>query len=306
MKLLCYEYKMFGPRAGVIVNDGIADITSLLDYPVVLKDVGAVINAYDNAVDVICGALAKNPQVMTLALDEVRLRAPLLCPPNIRDCAIFEKHVTRAGMNHGIGTPPSWYEKARFIFSNTGKIYGQDDEIRPPDNTTSLDFEAEVCMVIGKTGYSVAPEAAIDHIFGFTIFNDWSDRDLCNDEIGFIGLAKAKDFASGFGPWVVTMDEMAQYYRDGKLYLKVDAWINGEHFTDSSTDDMYWTIPYLIERISKDSSILAGDMIGLGTVGGGCIYEYPKEEQKYLNPGDVVEVRVEGIGTLRQSVGAVG
>lgn len=301
MKFLTYRYRMFGPRAGVLKENRIVDLTALLGARETITDIGMLLERYENAAELVKGKLEKCGDVETLSLDEVRLLAPILKPHTIRDASVFERHVVAAGENNGVGTPPVWYKVPLYYYQNTSHITGPEDTIARKAGSVSLDYEAEVALVIGKKGHDLKGEQVLDHIFGLTVYNDWSDRDMCTFEVGFLGLHKGKDFANGFGPYIVTMDEFMDLYRDGKLTLKVDAWVNDVHTTDSKTDDMYWTLPQLMERITQDAEIAPADIIGLGTVGTGCIYERP-HEFPYLADGDTVMVTVERIGTLRQYV----
>lgn len=301
MKFLTYRYRMFGPRAAVLKEDRVVDLTTLLGAKQTITDIGMLLENYEDAAGTVRRALEEQPDVETLALDEVSLMAPILNPPTIRDASVFERHVVSAGENNGVGTPPVWYKVPLYYFQSTNVITGPEDSIARKPGSRSLDYEAEVALVISKRGKDLKEDEVLDHIFGLTIYNDWSDRDMCTFEVGFLGLHKGKDFANGFGPYIVTIDEFMDLYKDGKLALKVDAWINDVHTTDSMTDDMYWTIPQLMKRVTEDSVIAPGDIIGLGTVGTGCIYERPYQFP-YLADGDTVQITVERIGTLRQYV----
>lgn len=303
MKLLTYDYRGLGPRAGVLEGDTVVDITTLLGCHRVIEDISDLLRAFNGAdiTDMLAQAL-KNNTAFSVPLQEVTLCAPLLRPTTIRDCAIFEKHVAAASRRNHTTIPDSWYEKARFYFSNTSVISGPNAAIKGPANTTTLDYEAELCFIIGKSGENVSQEDAMGHLFGLCVFNDWSNRALCLDEVGFLGMHKSKDFANGFGPWVVTADEFPEMLSGGKVDLKVDVWVNGVQTTDSSTGDMYWTFPQLIERISKDSRIAAGDIIGLGTVGGGSLFDQDSDKTRYLQPGDEVKVSIERVGELTQFI----
>lgn len=301
MKFLTYQYKMFGPRAAVLKNDQVVDLTVLLKSRNTIIDIGMLLNEYDNPKKLVEEALEEHPEIETLPLEEVTLLAPILKPTTIRDASVFERHVVSAGENNGVGTPAIWYKVPLYYFQNTNYILGPEDSIHRKTNSVSLDYEAEVALVIGKAGRNLKEDNILDYIFGLTIYNDWSDRDMCTFEVGFLGLHKGKDFGNGFGPYIVTMDEFMDKYVNGKLTLKVDAWVNDVHTTDSLTDDMYWTLPQLLTRITEDASIAPGDIIGLGTVGTGCIYERPYKFP-YLADGDTVRIQVEGIGTLCQYV----
>ena len=222
------------------------------------------------------------------ALEDVRLLAPVPRPPSVRDAYAFEEHIRNAARITGRpGVPDEWYELAIFYFSNPAAIYGPDEEIPYPADTEELDYELEVAAVIGA-------EAAIG---GFTIMNDWSARDLQRKEMKVgLGPAKGKDFATSLGPIVVTPDEL------GDLRLEMVARVNGEERSRGNMGDMYHSWEAIIDRASANTQLVPGDVIGSGTVGTGCILEHG--DGRWLQPGDVVELEVEGIGVLRNSVGA--
>ena len=222
------------------------------------------------------------------ALEDVRLLAPVPRPPSVRDAYAFEEHIRNAARVTGRpGVPDEWYELAIFYFSNPAAIYGPDEEIPYPVDTEELDYELEVAAVIGAEGA----------IGGFTIMNDWSARDLQRKEMKVgLGPAKGKDFATSLGPSVVTPDEL------GDLRLEMVARVNGEERSRGNMGDMYHSWEAIIERASANTQLVPGDVIGSGTVGTGCILEHG--DGRWLQPGDVVELEVEGIGVLRNSVGA--
>ena len=221
------------------------------------------------------------------ALEDVRLLAPVPRPPSVRDAYAFEEHIRNAARVTGRpGVPDEWYELPVFYFSNPAAIYGPDDEIPFPADSNELDYELEVAAVIG----------AEDVIGGFTIMNDWSARDLQRKEMKVgLGPAKGKDFATSLGPVVVTPDEL------GDLRLEMVARVNGEERSRGNMGDMYHSWEAIIERAATNTRLVPGDVIGSGTVGTGCILEHG--DGRWLQPGDVVELEVEGIGVLRNVVG---
>jgi fumarylacetoacetate (FAA) hydrolase len=224
------------------------------------------------------------------ALDDVRLLAPVPRPPSVRDFYAFEEHVRNAARVTGRpGVPAEWYEQPVFYFSNPAAIYGPEDEIPYPKGSRELDYELEVAAVIGDaTGGGV--------IGGFTIMNDWSARDLQRQEMKVgLGPAKGKDFATSLGPVVVTPDEL------GDLRLEMVARVNGEERSRGNLGDMYHSWETIVARASANTRLLPGDVLGSGTVGTGCILEHG--DNRWLQPGDVVELEVEGIGVLRNVIG---
>lgn len=307
MKFLTYRKGASAPRAGLLSEDGgsVIDLTALLGAEPPIPDIGALLMAYDDPKVAVETALAEREGAlapMSMPLETLQLCAPILRPPTLRDASCFERHVVNSGNNNGVGTPENWYRAPLFYFQNTNCVTGPEDTVFRKKGSTTLDYEAEIALVIGRCGMDLSGEQAMEYIFGLTIFNDWSDRARCNFEVGFIGLHKGKDTAAGFGPYIVTMDEFADVIQDGKLALKVDAWVDDVHTTDSMTDDMYWTLPQLLAYVSEDTELVPGDIIGLGTVGTGCIYERPNLFP-YLADNVTVTIRVQRIGTLRQYVG---
>jgi len=219
-------------------------------------------------------------------LDEVVLRPPVANPPAVRDFYAFEEHVRNARAGRGREVPPEWYEQPVFYFSNPAAIFGPDEEIPYPEGTNELDYELEVAAVIGAEG----------QIAGFTIMNDWSARDLQLREVRVgLGPAKGKDFATSLGPVVVTPDEF-----DGTEGVML-ARVNGEERSRGNLANMHFSWGELVAQAARNTTLRPGDILGSGTVGSGCILEHG--DGRWLQPGDVVELEVEGIGVLRSTVG---
>jgi fumarylacetoacetate (FAA) hydrolase len=220
-------------------------------------------------------------------LADVVLRAPVLHPPTVRDFFAFEQHVRTARESRGSQVPAEWYEQPVFYFSNPAAIFGPDQEIPHPEGSEELDYELEVAAVVGADGT----------IGGFTVMNDWSARDLQRAEMKVgLGPAKGKDFATSLGPVVVTLDEF-----DGSSAVMV-ARVNGEERSRGQLADMYFSWERIVEQAARNTTLYPGDVLGSGTVGTGCILEHG--DGRWLQPGDVVELEVEGIGVLRNTVGS--
>ncbi len=304
MKLLTYDTGS-GPRCGVLSDNLVLDVTALLGADQTLRDVRALLELGDGGLNRVRDALARDSGAPSVPLDEVRLRAPVLQPPTVRDFMSFEEHATGQGARI---LHEAWYRLPVFYFSNSLRIFGHEDQVPFPAATERLDYEMELGCVIGRAGSDIAAADALDYIAGFCIFNDWSARDLQMDEMAVgLGPAKGKDSASSLGPWLVTTDEMAPYLRDGRLQVKCTVRVNGDvwlHEGDGGAAHHSWGD--FVERASKDSRIVPGDVLGSGTVGGGSIPEAIArgiQSARYLRPGDVVELEVEGIGTLRNALG---
>jgi fumarylacetoacetate (FAA) hydrolase len=239
-----------------------------------------------------------------LSFEEVNFHAPIQ-PSTLRDFYAFETHVKTANRNRGQDVPENWYKFPVFYFSNPNNNYGHEDEIPCPPYTQALDYELEIAVVIGKRGINIKPEDAPNHIFGFTIFNDWSARDLQVQEMKVnFGPVKSKDFACSFGPVIVTLDELADQAtgRAGVYDLEMTARVNGKELSRGNFNDIYWSFGDMIARASQSVMLNPGDVIGSGTVGTGCLYELTKNQGPWLNVGDVVELEIERIGVLRNTI----
>lgn len=229
------------------------------------------------------------------SLDAVRLLAPVPRPSVLRDFAGFEDHLRVTFGKMGLSIPPSWYDQPLAFKGSVSAIRGPEEVITWPRYTSMLDYEIEICAVIGPGGRDIPVEQAGRYIAGFTILNDWSARDVQRAEMAMgTGPFKAKDFAWGLGPWITTTDELPDPAR-----LRMTVRVNGEVWADVVPQDMYWTFAEMVSYSSQDEDLQPGDLLGSGTVTGGCGFEI----ERWIGPGDVVELHVEGIGTLRQYVG---
>jgi fumarylacetoacetate (FAA) hydrolase len=218
-------------------------------------------------------------------LAEIDFRPPVLHPPSVRDFYAFEQHVKTARASRGLEVPQEWYDIPVFYFSNPAAIYGPGDEIPKPPDTNELDYELEVAAIVGAEG----------EIGGFTIMNDWSARDLQRAEMRVgLGPSKGKDFATSLGPIIVTPDEF-----DGGSGAMI-ARVNGEERSRGNLSDMHHSWQAILAHAARNTHLLPGDVLGSGTVGTGCILEHG--DGRWLQPGDVVELEVEGLGILRNTI----
>jgi len=243
-------------------------------------------------------------------LSSTRLLAPIE-PPTIRDFSVFEQHIEGAiktGGDPEAPVPPVWYEMPFCYFSNPHAITGPDEDIKMAPGTRAQDLELEVAAIVCRAGRNVRPEDGAAYIGGFTIFNDWSARDIGGKEVQTpFGQCKGKDFANTLGPWIVTPDEL-EPYRDGDRYdLDMRATINGSELGSDTLANMAWGFEHLVAYAARGAWIRPGDVLGTGTCGGGCLLEHwgrngSFEEPPPLQPGDEVVLTVEGIGTLRNRV----
>ena len=222
-----------------------------------------------------------------------RLLAPLR-PASLRDFLAFEDHAKGGARRRNEELNPAWYESPVYYKGNHRSIVGPDTEVTWPSFTEKLDFELELACVLGSLAMDMDEPAAAAAIFGYTVMNDWSARDVQRAEMAMrLGPAKSKDFATSLGPCIVTADE----FDPSEAHAMV-ARVNGEVWSEASTADMYWTFPRMIAHVSRGESVWPADVYGSGTPFGGCGLDL----DRWIGPGDVVELEIDGIGVLRNRV----
>jgi 2-keto-4-pentenoate hydratase/2-oxohepta-3-ene-1,7-dioic acid hydratase in catechol pathway len=239
----------------------------------------------------------------TYSMEEVELLAPLPNPCTFRDYVAFETHVKNAAATHGNPVAPEWYEVPIFYFSNPNVMRGPGEDVARPKKCVKLDYELEMACIIGKEGKNIKASEAEEYIFGYTILNDWSARDLQAQEMKvLLGPAKGKDFATSIGPWIVTKDELQKYKIGDVFDLEMTAKVNGEEWSHGNFKDIYYSFGQMIERASEDVTLYPGDIIGSGTVGFGCVLELGTDKYRWLEPGDEVELAITGLGVLKNRI----
>ena len=240
------------------------------------------------------GAAAADPGDAPVTGD-ARLLAPI-DPIAFRDFMAFEAHFVEATRRtRGSDAKPAdvLYELPVSYFGNAHAILGPEDELPWPSYSEAMDYELELGIVIGRSGRNLRPETALDHVLGFTVFNDFSARDIQRHEMsGGLGPSKGKHFGSAVGPRIVTLDALGED-------LRMTARVNGERWSEGSTGTIMWSVAELVAWASTSEPLVAGTLLGSGTVGGGCGLELGRT----LSPGDTVELEIEGIGVLRNTLG---
>lgn len=221
---------------------------------------------------------------------------PVPRPPLLRDFMGFETHLRNIYPKLGREIPPEWYKIPVYYKGNPGSLGTHGDDIPIPSYATALDIEFELAMVIGRGGINIPPERALDHVFGYMIYNDFSERTIQAREMSVgLGPAKGKDFVRGhvLGPYLVTADEVPDVYD-----LRMVARVNNEVWCESHSGTIHWKFEQMIAHVSTDEYLWPGEVLGSGTVGGGS----GTERGTLLGRGDVVELEVERLGTLRNRV----
>jgi fumarylacetoacetate (FAA) hydrolase len=232
-------------------------------------------------------------------------------PPSIRDFYAFEEHVATARRARGLDMEPEWYERPAFYFSNPSSIIGDGEQVRFPASSIEWDYELEVACVVGSECRDVPAEgdAWLDVLEGFTILDDFSARDLQRAEMRVgLGPAKGKDFATALGPEIVPAGAL-RGVGSGRPSAAMVARINGAELSRGELADIHFSWPELIAHASRDTVLLPGDVIGSGTVGTGCLLELravataaSDVPPPWLRSGDVVELEVDGLGILTNTV----
>lgn len=228
--------------------------------------------------------------------DKVKLGCPIDKINCYRDFYAHEKHVAKGFEKRNEPIPEAWYEIPAYYKGATAGFIGPEDIVPWPYYTKKLDYELEFGIVIGKDGKNIKAQNALDHVFGYTIFNDISARDIQKKEMAVrLGPAKGKDFCSVVGPVIVTADE----FNGKEPNLKMTATINGEVWSEGYTGDSHYTWAQMIEHAAKEEWLLATDFMGSGTVGTGCGLEI----DKWIQPSDIIELEIEKIGKLKNIIG---
>lgn len=257
---------------------------------------------------------------LAIAVGNGTLLAPVPRPTSCRDGYAFRQHVAAARRNRGVPMIPEFDEYPIFYFTNHNAIQGPGEIICMPDHFNKLDFELEAAIVVGKKGRNIRAEEADEYIAGYMIMNDMSARTLQMEEMLLnLGPAKGKDFSTVIGPYLVTPDELEPYkipakpgHTGNNYNLKMKCWVNGIQVSEGNVGDMDWTFAEILERCAYGVDILPGDVIGSGTVGTGCFLElngtgllhdknYPVQ---WLKDGDVVDMEIEGLGFLSNTIRA--
>lgn len=312
MKLVTYlDPVARQPRAGVWNTDGLVwDAATLLgrdtSAPFSLID---LLNEGEPALQTVRNAAHHSTAASAAArtVHSADLASPIPAPPSVRDFYAFEQHVKAARALRNVPMIPEWYQIPVFYFSNPAAIQGPEADVEYPADSRELDIELEIAIVIGKEGRNIAAADAAQYIAGYTIMNDWSARDLQRDEMKMnLGPAKGKDFATSLGPWLVTPDELAEYRigsgAEERYNLNMYARINGQQISHGNFKDIYFTFARMIERASRHVTLRVGDVIGSGTVGTGCILELTTSVHRWLLPGDTIELEIDGLGVLRNTI----
>ncbi|HEY6505151.1 MAG TPA: fumarylacetoacetate hydrolase family protein [Chitinophagaceae bacterium] len=320
MKLVSY-IKDEREQLGVLVNEYIYDMEVL--HPDLPGTMSMFLNYWEDAFPVAqAGELMLKEGTRTSnrgkALKDVQLLAPVPFPTSCRDGYAFRQHVAAARRNRKVDMIAEFDQYPIFYFTNHHSIQGPGEIKCMPDHFEKLDFELEAAIVISKHGRNIKAADADQHIGGLMIMNDMSARRLQMEEMLLnLGPAKGKDFSTVIGPWLVTFDELSAFEipakenHTGKNWnLKMTCTVNGVQVSEGNLGDMDWTFAEIVERASYGVDLYPGDVIGSGTVGTGCFLELngtgklndPDYKEQWLQPGDIVEMEIDGLGKLSNTI----
>ncbi|ASZ10097.1 fumarylacetoacetate hydrolase family protein [Chitinophaga pendula] len=321
MKLVTYLREEADQLA--ILVDGLLYNTQDL-HPQLPNNMQMFLLMWDEVIDIAMHADAdlkagkKTSSATGIPYESVEILAPVPFPTSCRDGYAFRQHVASARKNRGLDMIPEFDEYPIFYFTNHNAIQGPGNILCMPDHFDKLDFELEVAVVVCRPGRNIPAAEADEYIGGYMIMNDMSARTLQMEEMKLnLGPAKGKDFSTVIGPMLVTPDELEAFKvpakpgHTGNAYdLKMTCRINGVQVSEGSMGDMDWTFAEIIERCSYGVNILPGDVIGSGTVGTGCFLELngtgkrndPNYQEQWLQPGDVMELEVAGLGSLQNTI----
>jgi 2-keto-4-pentenoate hydratase/2-oxohepta-3-ene-1,7-dioic acid hydratase in catechol pathway len=286
-------------RAGRWIGDKIhllRDAASLLEL---LGDDGERLAA--------AGARAETDPAAVIDAAMATLRPPIPRPPTIRDFYAFEQHVKAGRKSRGLEMIPEWYEIPVFYFTNPSALAGHGEEVAVPPGCHMLDFELEVAAVVGRPCSNATVAEARRAIVGYTLLNDWSARDLQRKEMLLsLGPAKGKDFRSSLGPCLVTADELEPRRKGRAFDLTLTATVNGREWSRDNLSNIHWSFEEMLAYASRGTIVNAGDVLGSGTCGTGCIAElsltHGADTYPWLRPGDRVELTAELLGSLANTI----
>ena len=285
-----------GPTIG-LVDEARSEI---LDAGQVIQQLGLAVDA-STAVELVrhntehAGALSNAVKDLSRfsatrwPIDSLRFLAPIEAG-SLKDFLAFEVHLSNARKRNNMEIPPAWYELPVYYKGNHRTLGGHDEFVYWPRFSEQMDYELELACIIGKEGIDIPVEHADQYIGGYCIMNDWSARDIQMKEMSVgLGPAKGKDFATSMGPWLVTPDEF------DPATARMVARVNGEVWSDGQYSTVHWSFAQMLAHVSMDEAVYPGDVFGSGTVGFGCGLEHGR----WLQPGNLVELEITGLGVLR-------
>lgn len=319
MKLVTYS-NQGKEQLALLVNNMLYDVNAVnSNLPGTMSE---LLNNWEKHIDAVRAAdediKSGKSKAAGIAFDGADIMAPVPHPTSCRDGYAFRQHVAAARRNRKVDMIAEFDQYPIFYFTNHNAIQGPGPIPCMPDHFHKLDFELEASVVLCKKGRNIKAEDADQYIGGYMIMNDMSARTMQMEEMLLnLGPAKGKDFSTVIGPMLVTPDELEPYKvpakegHVGNAYnLKMTCKVNGVQVSEGNMGDMDWTFAEIIERCAYGTDVLPGDVIGSGTVGTGCFLELngtgllndANYKVQWLQPNDVVEMEIEGLGHLTNTI----
>lgn len=301
MRWVMYRSKAGDERAGLVLDGSVHGLEAGTRVADLLGDGGEKMDA--------AAQRARENPTEVVPLEGATLGPPVR-PGQIRDCLTFLDHLRNCRAALGGEIDPAWEEIPAFYFSNTTGVIGPGEPVTISPGCEQFDYELEIGAIIGREGGDLTPEEAPGHIAGFTIFCDWSARDLQLHEMRLgLGPAKGKDGTNTVGPMLVTVDELEPFRAGGSYHLEMKGFVNGELVSHGFMDQMDWSWGEILSYASRGTRLLPGELIGSGTVPTGCLLEHfavdgPDKFRGWLQPGDVVRLEVQELGSIEHEVRA--
>ena len=304
MKIISYKEKKENNFGIMLSESSFLEISKYLKIKD-LKDFIKKFSIYKNEI--------KNLKINLInekKLSDCNIISPIPKPTSLRDAYAFKQHVETSRKNRGLSMIDEFDNFPVYYYSNHNSVKGPGTIQINRKLSKMLDYELEIAAIIGKEGINISAENADEYIFGFTIMNDFSSRDIQMDEMKLnLGPAKGKDFATSLGPYILTTNEISDRIiktKNGNRYdIDLRGYLNGKLISHDNLKNMSWTFAQIIERISSGTYIYPGDVIGSGTCATGCLYEinsYPNAEKYWLQDGDIIDIKADKLGCLKNII----
>lgn len=286
-------------KLGLVVGDEIRGIKSTATLVELLGDDGSRLRDAERE--------ALDSPAEVVSIQDVRLLPLLRQPPSIRDFSSFLEHYRTSIINLGQEFNQKLLELPIFYYTNNTNMVGDGDEVSIPGQANNMDYELEIACIVGKAGIDLSPAEAEECIAGYCILNDWSVRDVLSEELGRAPMpAKGKDAGIGLGPFFVTRDEIEDRRSGHGFDLAMTASVNGTVYSAGNWSSINWSFGEMLSYASRNVWLRPGDVIGGGTVGGGCILElggkHGRDKYPWLQEGDTVTVEIERLGKMTNTL----
>ena len=306
MKLISFRCES-DTKIGIMLSESsLADISPLVSS----NDIKDLIRSFHRHKDSLLN-LKKN-NLASYSINEVKLLSPIPLPNSLRDAYSFKQHVETSRANRGLAMIKEFDDFPVYYYSNHNSVKGPGEISIAKELSRKIDYEVEIAVIIGKEGINIKASDAYKYIFGLTIMNDLSSREIQAKEMKLnLGPAKGKDFATSLGPYIVTLDELEEITtlsndtEEIHFNIPLECRVNDKVLSRDNLSNMHWSFSKIIERISMGTRIYPGDVIGSGTCATGCLLELnsnPNAKIQWLEDADTVEINAGALGVLKNTI----